>query len=126
MTSESSGSGARAWKAVDGGLRLEVRLQPGAGAERIEGLETQADGTVVVKVRVTAPPEDGKANAALIKLLAKRWKLPKSSIALLTGERARRKSLLLRGPSDALAARLADDFAGPAEDSASGDGQNSR
>lgn len=94
------------WKAVDGGLRLELRVQPGAGAERIEGVETLADGTAVMKVRLTAAPEGGKANAALIKLLSKRWKLPKSAFELVAGTTARRKSLLLHGAPEVLAARL--------------------
>ncbi len=97
---------ATPWKAVDGGLRLELRVQPGAGADRVEGVETLADGTAVLKVRLTAPPEGGKANAALIKVLSKRWKFPKSAFQLVAGQNARRKSLLLHGEPKALAARL--------------------
>jgi len=101
-----------AWRLVDDGLRLEVRLQPGAKADRLDGLETLADGAVVLKARVTAPPEGGRANAALVKLLAKRWKLAKSDILLLAGETSRRKSLLLRGDPQRLAERLTADLDG--------------
>jgi len=97
---------------MDDGLRLELRLQPGARADRLDGLETLADGTTVLKARVTAPPEGGKANAALVRLLAKRWKLAKSDIVLLAGETSRRKSLLLRGDGAALAERLLADLEG--------------
>lgn len=55
------------------------------------------DGVTVLKVRVTEPPEDGKANAALIKLLAKAWKLPKSSLTLVAGHSDRRKTLAVAG-----------------------------
>ncbi len=105
-------SPAAAWRPVADGLRLEVRLQPGARADRLDGLETLADGATVLKARVTAPPEGGKANAALVKLLAKRWKLAKSDIRLLAGETSRRKSLLLRGDPQVLAARLRADLEG--------------
>lgn len=105
-------SPAAAWRPVDDGLRLEIRLQPGARADRLDGLETLADGTTVLKARVTAPPEGGKANAALVRLLAKRWKLAKSDILLLAGEASRRKSLLLRGDAAALAERLSADLEG--------------
>lgn len=100
------------WRLVDDGLRLELRVQPGAKADRVEGVETLADGTAVLKLRVTAPPEGGKANAAVVKLLAKRWKLAKSDIAVIAGETARRKSLLLRGDPTSLGRTLASDLRG--------------
>ena len=53
------------------GVRLAVRLTPKASAERIIGLADEADGGVVLKVAVTAAPEGGKANAALLKVLAR-------------------------------------------------------
>ena len=56
----------------------------------------------VVAQRVTEPPEDGKANAALIKLLAKAWKLPKSAVSLVAGHTDRRKTLAVAGGPAAL------------------------
>ena len=79
------------------GLRVFVRLQPKARRERIEGIVAEPDGRVALKVAVTAPPEDGKANAALVALLGKSWRLPKSAIAIVGGLSDRRKTLLLRG-----------------------------
>ena len=79
------------------GLRLFVRLQPKARRERIEGIVAEPNGRVALKVAVTAPPEDGKANAALIALLGKSWRLPKSAITIVGGLSDRRKTLLLRG-----------------------------
>ena len=79
------------------GLRIFVRLQPKARRERIEGIVAEPDGRVALKVAVTAPPEDGKANAALVALLGKSWRLPKSAIAIVGGLSDRRKTLLLRG-----------------------------
>jgi uncharacterized protein (TIGR00251 family) len=57
-------------------------------------------------VRVNAPPEAGKANAALIKLLAKRWRVPQRDLEVISGASRRRKVLQIRGSPDALIARL--------------------
>ena len=65
-----------------------------------------ADGATVLKARVTAPPEGGKANARLLALLAKAWKLPKSSLEIASGAKERRKAVLVRGDPDLLLARL--------------------
>lgn len=88
------------------GLRVFVRLQPRARRARIEGVVTEADGRAVFKAAVTAPPEDGKANAALIALLGKNWRLPKSAIEIVGGATDRRKTLLLRGDPASLQATL--------------------
>ena len=74
-----------------------------AAACRFVGL---ADGRKALKARVTAPPEDGRANAALIKLLAKTWRLPKSAITIVAGQRDRTKTLLIEGDAKALEAAV--------------------
>ena len=79
-----------------------MRLQPGASRAAIEGLAELADGRVVLKVRVGEPPEGGKANAALIKLLAKTWKLPKSRLRIIAGHSQRLKTLLIEGDASGL------------------------
>ncbi len=85
---------------------MRIRLTPKAARSRIEGVGAAADGAAVLKVAVTAPPERGKANAAMITLLAKAWRLPKTSMAITAGATARRKTLLVRGDGRALVARL--------------------
>ncbi len=85
---------------------MRIRLTPKAARSRIEGVGAGAEGAVVLKVAVTAPPERGKANAAMIKLLAKAWRLPKTSMAITAGATARRKTLLVRGDGKALVERL--------------------
>lgn len=52
-------------------MELRVRLTPSGGRDAIDGVETDAEGQAYVKARVTAVPEDGKANKALIALLSK-------------------------------------------------------
>lgn len=88
------------------GLRFAVRLTPKASRSRIDGVALDADGGRVLKVAVTAVPEDGKANAALIALLAKQWKVPKSAISITAGATDRRKTLFVSGDGEALRRRL--------------------
>lgn len=84
------------------GLRLAVLAQPRARRAELAGLVEGPDGPRL-KVRVTAPPEDGKANAAIVALLAKAWRLPKSAIRLELGAGDRRKVFLLAGDPQSLA-----------------------
>lgn len=88
----AASSDALAVRAVPGGTLLPVRVTPRAGRAGLDGL---AEGAL--RVRLTAPPVEGAANAALIDLLADRLGLPKSAITLASGGAARRKSLLVAG-----------------------------
>lgn len=89
------------------GVSVEIRLQPRAGRARLGPVVVDAEGRAALKAAVTAAPEDGRANAALIELMAREWKLPKSAIALLRGAADRRKALLIADADpDALLARL--------------------
>ncbi len=88
------------------GLRVAVRVRPGASRTAIDGLKTLDDGRVVLAIRIGAAAEGGKANAALIKLLAKSWKLPKSAFEIVAGHTDRRKAVQIAGDPVALQARL--------------------
>ncbi len=85
------------FRPTDDGVLVDVRLTPRASADSIRGIGTDAAGTAMLKVAVTAVPEDGKANAALLKLLARTWKLPKTSLSVVSGATARRKVVLVAG-----------------------------
>ncbi len=98
------------WQPVSDGVRLRVRLQPGAKAARIDGPVSLGDGTQALKIRVNAPATEGKANAALIHLLAKRWKRPKSAVTITAGANAREKTLHIAGDPADLAERLRSDI----------------
>ncbi|MEQ8249833.1 MAG: DUF167 domain-containing protein [Oceanibaculum nanhaiense] len=93
---------------VPDGLRVRIRLTPKAAADRIQGLIADDAGGVSLKIGVTAPPEDGKANAALIRLLAKSWKLSKSDLTIVLGMTDRRKTVEIAGDSGLLMRRLTD------------------
>jgi uncharacterized protein len=89
-----------------GDATITVRLTPRSRADRILGFDTDAQGQRILKVAVAAAPVDGAANAALIKLLAKRLGIPKSAITLISGASARIKRLALAGDPARLAAAL--------------------
>jgi uncharacterized protein len=74
-------------------VRLTVRLTPNGGRAKVEGIEKDAAGTAYLKARVSEPPEKGKANAALVALIAKAFGVPKSRISILSGDTARLKTL---------------------------------
>lgn len=87
------------------GLSLNLRVTPKARRNAIEGLREGPDGPLLA-IAVNAPPEDGKANAAVIELIAKALGLPKSAIALAQGGKSRQKTLQISGPADEIAAAL--------------------
>lgn len=94
------------FRAGDGGLLVAIRVRPGASANRIEGIVVADDGGGRIAVRVTAAPDKGKANKAVVRLLAKAWKMAPGSISVIAGANQRNKTLLLAGESDVLQARL--------------------
>jgi uncharacterized protein (TIGR00251 family) len=75
-----------------GALKIKVRLTPRASRDEIAGY---SDG--VLRVRVTAPPVDGKANAALRKLIAKRLGVAPSRVTIERGAKGRDKLLAVEG-----------------------------
>jgi|SRR5579872_7218292 len=85
---------------------IAVRLTPRAHADRIIGIETDARGQRVLKVAVAAPPVDGKANAALVALLAACFDVPRSAVTVVSGAAARTKRVALAGDPARIAARL--------------------
>jgi uncharacterized protein YggU (UPF0235/DUF167 family) len=72
----------------------------------IEGVERRDDGSVVLRVRVKAVPDKGKANTAVIALLAKALGVPKSRISVTVGETARLKTVAIDGDGKDLAESL--------------------
>lgn len=84
-------------------MTLFLRVTPNAGIDRIEGTEQRDDGAAVLRVRVKAVPDKGKANAAVIALLAKALGVSKSTITLISGDTARQKTVHISGDSEVLA-----------------------
>lgn len=93
-------------RATPVGVRFDVRLTPSAGANGFQGLATDAAGAVHLKARVTAIPENNKANAALVALIAKSLKVAKGAVTIVAGQTSRLKSIEVAGAADDLARRL--------------------
>ena len=102
-----AGAAASPFTAVADGVRVRLKVTPRAAANRIGGLQDEADGGIALKVAVTAIAEDGKANHAVIALLAKSWRLAKRDLSILQGAADRRKILHIAGDPAELLQRLA-------------------
>lgn len=79
-----------------GSATLTLHIQPGAKKSEVAGLHGDA-----LKIRLAAPPVDGKANAALIEFVADRLGVPKSAVCLKSGQTSRRKVLEVANVSEA-------------------------
>lgn len=80
----------------DGCLLLRLHVQPRAASNGLAGLQGDA-----LKLRLTTPPVDGKANKAVLAYLAKALGLPKSALAIRSGQQSRSKAVLIRGADEA-------------------------
>ena len=88
------------WLMLGRSTRLRLRVSPGARSNAIVGKHGEG-----WKVRVTAAPADGKANAAVLRLLAERLELPSTSVMLVSGPSSRDKIVALSGIDAAEAER---------------------
>jgi uncharacterized protein (TIGR00251 family) len=86
----------------DGRVTLTLHIQPGAKRIEFAGLHGDA-----LKVRLAAPPVDGKANEALLRFLAEELGIPKSAINLKSGQASRRKVLEVSGATAEAVSHLA-------------------
>jgi uncharacterized protein (TIGR00251 family) len=73
-------------------FKIDAKVAPSASKNNVS---IDADGTL--RIRVTAPPDKGKANKAVEKLLAKTLGLPKSAISIAAGHASRKKTIAIRG-----------------------------
>jgi uncharacterized protein (TIGR00251 family) len=85
----------------DGNLLLSLHVQPRSSRNELAGLHGDA-----LKLRLTTPPVDGRANKAVIAFLAKLLKIPKSAIMIKSGLQSRSKKILLTGVSEEQLRRL--------------------
>ena len=87
---------------ADGSLLLRLHVQPRAAHNQVAGLQGEA-----LKLRLTSPPVDGKANKAVLATLARLLDLPKSSLSLRSGLQSRTKTVRIENADEAqLRARL--------------------
>ncbi|GIU48232.1 UPF0235 protein [Shewanella sairae] len=76
-----------------GNLLLQLYIQPKASRDQIVGLHGEE-----IKIAITAPPVDGKANAHLTKYLSKAFKVPKGDIEIIKGQMGRHKQVKITTP----------------------------
>ena len=79
---------------IDGGVVFSAKIVPGSSRTSIVGL---LDG--MLKVKVSAPPEKGKANQCLIKFLAKQLGVKKNAVSIISGQTSTLKSVQVSGIS---------------------------
>ncbi|GMV61006.1 MAG: hypothetical protein AMXMBFR74_01750 [Parvibaculum sp.] len=89
-----------------GGVTVRLRVTPRGGSDRIDGRGEDANGEPHLKLRVSDVAEKGKANAAVLKLLAKAWGVPRSSLSIASGETGRNKTVAVAGDPADLKARI--------------------
>jgi hypothetical protein len=95
------------WRRVEGGVELFVRVAAKAGADRVAGLWRGAEARERLAVRVAAAPEKGRANDAVIRLLAAQSELAPSMFAVTAGETGRLKTVRIAGDAAQIETRLA-------------------
>ena len=89
----------------DGSLLLRLHVQPRAAANELAGLQGDA-----LKLRLTTPPVDGKANKAVIAYLAKFFHLPKSALSIKSGQQSRIKTVAIKGADEQQVRRVLADL----------------
>lgn len=99
---------ARPGKPSEGGLRVSVRVTPKGGRNTVAGASRDEAGQCRLAVKVSAPPADGAANAAVVALIAKAFQVARSRVSIVRGDTAREKLLLIEGDTEALLARFAE------------------
>jgi len=93
------------------GLRVAIRLSPRAKADRLLAVAPTAEGGQAIKVSVTAPPQGGQANEALLQLLAYTWRLPRRNLSIVAGATSRNKIVNVAGDPHQLFAQLSGEIA---------------
>lgn len=87
------------WRREDGGdLVLELHVQPGAKRTEVAGIHG-AGAQARLKLRLAAPPVDGKANAELLRFLADAFGVPQRAVTLVRGEVSRQKTVRIVRPA---------------------------
>jgi len=93
------------------GLCVAIRLSPRAKADRLLAIGATAEGGRAIKVSVSAPPQGGRANEALLRLLAYTWHLPRRNLSIVAGATSRNKIVNVAGDPHQLFAQLSGEIA---------------
>jgi uncharacterized protein len=89
-----------------------IRLSPRASSDRLRGIAAAtAKGGRAIKVSVTAPAQDGRANEALLRLLSQVWRIPRRDLSVAAGAGSRSKIVRVAGDSHELLTKLSSEIA---------------
>ena len=102
------------WRYSTEGISVALRVTPRGGRDDIDGVETLANGRIVVKVRVRAIADGGEANRAVMGLMAKALGVPKAKVRILSGATSRLKQIAVDGDPVKLGEALRKSTAGDA------------
>ena len=89
------------------GVRVAIRLKPGAKAARVAAVAAAAGDRQELVASVTERPQNGRANEALLRLLASAWQLPRRDLRIVSGAAGRHKVVQITGDPQRLLAYLA-------------------
>ena len=95
------------YRTTDKSVVIALRVTPKGGANRVDGFSFDSAGRSFIKLRVTETAKKGKANDAVIKLLAREWQMARSSLAIVAGATNRNKKLEINGDPGMLSENLA-------------------
>jgi uncharacterized protein len=96
---------------AEDGLRVAIRLVPQAKADGLVAIAATAEGRRVLKATVTAPPEAGRANEALLRLLARAWHIPRRDLSIIQGLTSRNKAVRVVGDPHELLEKITPEIA---------------
>ena len=91
---------------------MAIRLSPRAGSDRLLGIVATAQGGRAVKASVTAAAQDGRANEALLLLLARAWGVRRRDLSIVGGAANRNKTVHVAGDPQRLSTKLSVEIAG--------------
>lgn len=92
----------------DGAIQFAVKVSPRSSRQAVEGVIRDADGGKMLKIAVNAAPDDGKANQAVLALLARTIGIARTRLTLVSGATARKKIIRMETVDAALLTRLND------------------
>ena len=96
---------------IRGGLRVAIRLSPRAKSDRLIRVSVAPEGGRVIKASVTAAAQKGRANEALLHLLARVWRLPPRDLSIIAGAGSRNKFVRIAGDTQQLLASISEEIA---------------
>lgn len=88
------------YQKVKNGTKIYLKVTPNSAQNEVCGAIEGEFGQTMLRVKIAAVPDDGKANKALIKFLAKYWQIAPSDIEIISGETSRKKVILVKKDID--------------------------